>query len=300
MRYGLVDGVDRRVSRIVLGTSGMRSYDGAAAILDAFVERGGTCLDSAHVYGGGACEAVLGQWLRRSGVRDGLVLVGKGAHPPDCRPEHIGPQLTESVDRLGVAHVDLYMLHRDAEDVPVREWVDAMHEEVRRGRVRAFGVSNWTTARIDEANAYAAAAGARGMVAVSNHFSLGSMAEPLYDGCVAVSGADAEWFARRQLALFPWSSQARGFFSDVDPAVLDPNMRRCWDHSENRVRRQRAAEVARWFGVPTINVALAYVLAQPFPTFPLIGPRSVAELDVALGALAIDVSPRQLAWLAAG
>lgn len=298
MRYGLLDGLARPLSRIVLGTSGMRSYEAAAPLLDAFAGHGGSGLDSAFAYADGQCEQVLGRWLRRSGAR--MVLIGKGAHPPQCVPGAVGPQLAHSLHRLGTGHVDLYLLHRDAPEVPVDEWVDALRAEVHAGRAHAVGVSNWSAARVDAANAYAARTGGPALVAVSNHFSLGRMARPLYPGVVAVSAADAAWLRRTQLALLPWSSQARGFFSDTDPAALDPRMSRCWDTAGNRARRTRAAVLAARFGVRPINVALAYVLAQPFPTFPLVGPRTVAELEVALCALTLDLPPRLLHWLSRG
>src|SRR2546430_8556298 len=104
----------------------MRVYDTAAPVLDAFVERGGNCLDSAFVYGQGASEVTVGRWIRDRGCRDGLVLLGKGAHPPDCRPESVEPQLRTSLDRLGADHLDLYMLHRDDPDVPVSDWIDVL------------------------------------------------------------------------------------------------------------------------------------------------------------------------------
>jgi aryl-alcohol dehydrogenase-like predicted oxidoreductase len=300
MRYGLIDGAGPRVSRIVLGTSGMRSYEDAAPILDAFLERGGTCLDTAYVYGSGNCETVVGQWLRRRGAHGQVVLIGKGAHPPACAPEHMARQLAQSLERLGVGSVDIYMPHRDNPLVPAREWVDAMTELAAQGMAARLGASNWTTARVDEVNAIAVGRGASGLVALSNHFSLAECAESLYTGCAAVGEGDAAWLRRKQFALFPWSSQARGYFSDTDPASLDPNTWRCWDSQQNRQRRDRAAELAKAFGVPVINVALAYVLAQPFPTFPLIGPRSTGELRTALGALSLDLSAHSLAWLRSG
>lgn len=300
MRYGLLPGVVPPVSRIVLGTSGMRSYDAAAPLLDAFAEHGGTFLDTAHVYAGGASEPVVGRWLRSASHHRGVAVVGKGAHPPDCRPDRVEPQLLESLERLGIPRMDLYLLHRDDADVPASEWVDAVGRQLTAGRAGAWGVSNWTVARVDEATAVAAAAGIPPPVAVSNHLSLAGMEVPLHPGGRGVSAADAAWFTTRQVALLPWSSQARGFFSTVDPARLDPGMTRSWDTPTNRARRDRAAALAARFGVPTINVALAYVLAQPFPTFPLIGPRTVGELTVALGGLAVDLTAEQVRWLADG
>lgn len=295
MKIGKISGVDRDVSRITLGTSGMRTYEKAAPLLDFFFSRGGNLLDTAFVYGGGVCEEVVGTWLGRHGAEP--VLVAKGAHPPRCTPAGIAEELSVSLDRLGVGKVDLYLPHRDDETVPVDEWVDALETEVRAGRISAYGGSNWRRARIEKANAYAARTGGQGFAAVSNHFSLATMAEPLYPGCVAVDEADIDWLAANDVALIPWSSQARGFFSSVDPGLLDPNMVRCWDTPANRERRVRAGTLARELGVETINVALAYVLAQPAATFPIIGPRDVTELSIALGALDVELDVAALRLL---
>jgi len=297
MKFSKIGGVDREVSRITLGTSGMRTYDKAAPLLDRFFERGGNLLDTAFAYGGGVCEEVLGSWMSRHAPDAPPVLVGKGAHPPNCTPAAIAEELSVSLDRLGVGKVELYLLHRDDETIPVDEWVDALEAEVRAGRIGAYGGSNWRQSRVEQANSYAARTGGQGFTAVSNHFSLAAMAEPLYPGCVAADEQDLVRLATAEIALIPWSSQARGFFSTVDPSLLDPNMTRCWDTPANRERRSRAEALARQLGAETINIALAYVLAQPAATFPIIGPRDVAELDVALGALDVELDPAALRLL---
>ena len=156
------------LSRLALGTLGFSpaTRDRDYAVLDAWVEAGGTVIDTAHVYEGGDAERLLGQWFRdRPGVREQVVLVTKGAHPDGDRvrvtPADIASDLSDSIERLG-GPVDLYLLHRDDPAVDVGELVDALDAHRRAGDIGAFGVSNWTLARIDEANAYAAARGVGG------------------------------------------------------------------------------------------------------------------------------------------
>lgn len=301
MRFGCVPGVPGPISRVVLGTSGMREYETAAPLLDAFVAAGGTALDTAAVYGGeGRCERTIGRWIARRGGTKGLILLVKGAHPPHCSPAAVGHELEASLDRLGTPCASLYMLHRDDPAVPVDEWVDALEEQRMCGRLHAWGMSNWTPDRVRAANLYAQVRGVPAAVALSNHLSLAEAAEPLYPGCEVIDDAAGAWLETTGLALFPWSSQARGFFSDADPARLDPNMRRCWDTSSNRRRRDRARLLAERLNVSTINVALAFVLGQPYLTFPIIGPRGVEELDVALGGLRVDLDRATVKWLRDG
>ncbi len=101
------------------------------------------------------------------------------------------------------------------------------------------------------------------------------------------------------MPLMPWSSQARGFFTErANPDDRsDPELVRCWYSDDNFRRRERAVELAHRRGVLPINIALAYVLCQPFPTFPLIGPRTLAETRSSFQALGVQLSPEELRWL---
>ena len=156
MTYGKIDGVDKPVSRIAMGTLNRHDLRHASVMYDDFFELGGTCFDTARTYGDGRSEATLGRWLRNRGLRDQTVVITKGAHTPNCYPEVVTTQLAQSLDALGTGYVDVYLLHRDNPDVPVGEFVDVLDEHASAGRIRAFGVSNWTIARFEEANEYAA------------------------------------------------------------------------------------------------------------------------------------------------
>ncbi|GAA4993149.1 aldo/keto reductase [Actinopolymorpha pittospori] len=299
MRYGEVPGVRKQVSRLVLGSVG-RGLPHASVMYDDFVERGGNCFDTAYHYGGGRAERLLGQWMRNRGNREEVVVIGKGAHTPHCDPESIRSQLTESLERLRTDYIDLYFMHRDNTDIPVGEFVDVLDELHRAGRIHAYGGSNWTTERLDEANAYAQSHGRKAFVALSNNFSQARMVEPPWAGCLAASDpATREWLERQRLALFPWSSQARGFFTDrsAHDDLSDPELARCWYSEDNFLRKERAQTLARRRGVSAVAIALAYVLAQEFPTFPLIGPQQLSETRDSFAALDVELSPEEVRWL---
>jgi aryl-alcohol dehydrogenase-like predicted oxidoreductase len=286
------------VSRCVLGASGIRD-ERRYGLLDAFVSAGGNCVDTARVYGGGSSERAVGDWIRRARP-EGLVILAKGAHPPDCVPSMVSTQLTETLETLGVDRVDLYLLHRDNPSVPVDEFVDALEDEVAAGRIQTYGGSNWTLARLREANRYALGRAGSGMVALSNHFSLAEPSEPLYPGCEATP-AELRWHLQgAELSLFPWSSQARGFFADVPPESLDPNVWRCWGSAGNYERRDRARKLAAELDVRPINVALAFVLSQPFATFPIVGPQSEEQLAITLAGVDLRLDADQLCRLEFG
>jgi predicted dehydrogenase/aryl-alcohol dehydrogenase-like predicted oxidoreductase len=301
MKYGDVPGVDKKVSRLVMGCDNQTTYPHAAVMFDDFFSRGGNAFDTAHIYGGGRQEQLLGQWIKARGVRDDAVVIAKGAHTPYCDPRSITTQLKISLDRLQTDYADVYLMHRDNPDIPVGEFVDVLNEHHRAGRIRAFGGSNWSPARVDEANAYATKNGLVGFGAVSNNFSLARMVDPVWAGCVHASDpASRAWFARTQTPLFAWSSQARGFFLPGRAAPdkkEDAELVRCWYAEDNFRRLERVNEMAARRGVLPINVALAYVLSQPFPTFALIGPRQLSETRTSFKALEIELSPQDLKGL---
>jgi aryl-alcohol dehydrogenase-like predicted oxidoreductase len=96
-----------------MGCDNQPSMSHAAVIWDNYLNLGGNCFDTAYVYGSGAMETLLGHWHRQRGVRDEVVIIGKGAHTPHDRPEFIAPQLEESLTRLQTESLDVYFLHRD-------------------------------------------------------------------------------------------------------------------------------------------------------------------------------------------
>ena len=299
-----IPGLAKPASVVALGFEFFPNFASASLTLDAFYEAGGNLFDTAYVYGGGKTEAIFGDWhTSRNVPREEIVLIGKGAHSPLCYPDVIGRQLDQSLERLKTDYVDVYFMHRDNLDVPVGEFVDAMDAEVRRGRIRGiFGGSNWTRERMDEAAAYAQKNGKQAPGALSNNFSLAEMLDPIWAGCVAASDDEwKEWLKSRRIPNFAWSSQGRGFFTERAGRDKhdDEEIVRVWYSDRNFVRRDRAIELAQKLGRHPIHIALAYVIAQPFPVIPLIGPRTIAELEDSLSALDIALTDEQVKWLEA-
>ena len=297
MTYRELPGVDRPVSRMVMGCDNKDRFADAAVVWDAWLECGGNTFDTAHVYGRHK-QRLMGDYLRSRGVRDQVNLICKGAHTPHCNPDGLTRQLNESLEDFGVEKVDLYIMHRDNPDIPVGEFVDVLHDHAEAGRIGVFGGSNWSTERFKEANAYADKHGKRKMTVLSNNFSLARMVHPVWAGCVAASDPDSRAFLEEtQTANFAWSSQARGYFLGRDATGMIVSGNNNWDSEDNRQRRERAFELAEQRGVTAINIAAAYVLCQHFPSFALIGPRTLKELHTSLPALDIKLSDGELAYL---
>jgi 1-deoxyxylulose-5-phosphate synthase len=288
--------LERDVSRLVLGT--MLLAESGDEVLDEFVGLGGNAIDTARVYGDGEAERALGAWLaRRPELREQLVIVSKGAHPSGdhkrVTPAEIERDVRTSVELLG-GPVDVYLLHRDDPSVPVGTIIESLTALREGGLLRAYGTSNWTTARIDEANAWAAANGLDGFCASSQHLSLASQNEEQWPDTRSANDPEIfAWHERTQTPLLAWSVQARGyFFGRSGPEVM-----RVYDNPVNRERRRRAEQLGERIGRTGAQVALAWVLHQPFPVYAAFGARSAGQVREAFAAL--DIDPEELAGLTA-
>jgi predicted dehydrogenase/aryl-alcohol dehydrogenase-like predicted oxidoreductase len=293
-----VEGVRLPVARIALGTmvaEGLLTLARALGVFDAYFEAGGNTFDTAFIYAGGESEDALGQWMSSRGVRDEVVVIAKGAHTPDNFPDRIRPQLERSLERLRTPRADLYFLHRDNLDVPAGEFVDALEALRREGLIDAYGGSNWTSTRVDEANAWAREHGGAGFTALSNQFSLARMYVPTYEGTLgANTPAFRSWLAQHGMTNFAWSSQASGFFAGLQP---DGFLAHAWFTDDNLERRRRTEQLAASVGLPAVTVALAWLLHVELPIVPIVGPRSLAELRTSLDALHVTLADEQVRWL---
>ena len=155
---------------------------------------------------------------------------------------------------------------------------------------------------MDAAIRYAGKNGLQAPGALSNNFALAEMVNPVWAGCVAASDDEWKaWLKRKKIPVFSWSSQARGFFTDAAgrDKFDNPEIVNSWYSPKNFKRRDRAIKLAAELGKSPIQVALAYVLSQPLEVVPLVGPRSIAELENSIEATTIKLSKEQVAWLEA-
>ena len=303
-------------SALCLGTSNFGATIAQAdafTLLDAFVDLGGNFLDTAEVYANwlpelprSISERTLGAWLTQRGNRDRMFIGTKGAHP-DLATMHISRlapadilhDLHGSLARLQTDVIDLYWLHRDDESRPVGEIIETLAAEVKAGKIRAFGCSNWRTARTQEAWSYATQQGLPGFVANQPLWSL-AQPNPAAFGMPGLAGMDAQMFAFHQQsrwAVIPYTSQARGFFSKLvahGEAGLKEGERKAYLNETNRQRAARAAALAQHHGVTVAQIALAYLINQPIPTIPVIGCHTLAQLADSMGAATVTLTPAEL------
>lgn len=285
--YTKIPGLDKPVSRIFFGTAirPMQMGKDANALLDSVLALGINAFDCARGYG--LAEKSLGKWIRERNNRERIVLLTKCGNinrkgEVCVNRKVILSELSKSLKTLGVDYIDIYLLHRDDPNTPVPEIIDTLNACKRAGKIRAFGVSNWTHERIEEANAYAASKGLEGFSVSSPNFGLAHQAcDPWGGGCVTLTGAEnadaRAWYAANQMPVLAYSSLARGFFSgkfkafDYEGAkkALDGPGQKGYLCEENMRRLKNAEILAEKYGTSVTDIALRYLFGSEMNVFAL-------------------------------
>ena len=301
-----IDGFDKDFSKLALGCDNQTSDIHAFAMFDYFYGAGGRVFDTAYIYNNGKGDKYLGNWINSRGIQEEIVVLGKGAHTPDCRPECIKPQIIESLERLNLDKIDIYCLHRDNIDIPVSEFIDVLDEIKAEGLINKIGASNWNLERFKQARDFALKENKEPFSILSNNFSLAKMIDPVWPGCVAIDNNFLDYVDQNNIILFPWSSTARGFFiKKKEIATSDhfsnPSMdeeKRVWHSEANLKRREICFNIAAERNVEPIEIALAYVIQSSKIIFPLIGPRTINELNSSIFATSVNLSDEEIERLA--
>lgn len=310
-----ISDTDLSVSPLCFGCGSLgTSLKGAEAerLIGAYLEAGGSFFDTAHCYsfwargGDGASERELGRVLRAVGARDSVVVATKGGHPAVdpgyprpadfLAPGVLARDIDDSLSRLGAERIDLYYLHRDDGVTPVGEVVDALNAEVARGRLLWLGASNWSVARLAEANAYAASRGLRGFAVSQVQWSL---ALPTWEAAQTdpttrrVTAEEEAWHRGSGVPIAAYSATCGGYFSGRDA--------RLYDTPENAARRERARVLAAELGATASQVNLAWLRSQPgLSVVPIFATSDGAHLAEILGATYLGLTAAQISWLRGG
>jgi aryl-alcohol dehydrogenase-like predicted oxidoreductase len=300
-----IDGFDKNFSKLALGCDNQTSDIHAFAMFDYFYGAGGRVFDTAYIYNNGMGDKYLGDWINSRGVHEEVLVLGKGAHTPDCRPECIKPQIIESLERLNLDKIDIYCLHRDNKDIPVSEFIDALDEIKTEGLIDKIGASNWKLERFKQARNFALKENKEPFTILSNNLSLAEMIDPVWPGCVAIDNNFLDYIDQNNIILFPWSSTARGFFiMKKEIATSDhfsnPSMDeeiRVWHSESNLKKREICFNIAAERNVEPIEIALAYVIQSSKLMFPLIGPRTINELNSSIFATSLNLTDAEIEQL---
>lgn len=317
VKYLKMENVPVEISEIIYGTATkpMMAGEDSSEMLDLVVSQGVTTLDTARSYG--HSEEVIGRWMDARGNRDKLCIISKGCNPEqtglEFTPESFREELGQSLEALKTDYIDLYAVHRDVPNVDVGVFVETLNEFVRQGKIRAFGVSNWSHVRVRDANRYAARRGLLGFTFVEPAYSLAVMVGDPFGGSVHVSGQDKaaarKWYLQTHIPVFAYSSLARGFFSgainsnmpfDEVRQILPPET--CTEYlcQENMDRLRMAEKIAANRGATVAQIALAWVLCQPVVGGAIIGPTTQQHFLQDLQATNMPLDTHELAELNMG
>jgi 1-deoxyxylulose-5-phosphate synthase len=315
MKYLRLGSSGLKVSRIALG---MMSYgdpasrpwilreDAAEPIVRRAVEAGVTLFDTADMYSLGVSEEITGRLLARLFARrDDYVLATKVYYPMGSGPndgglsrKHILASIDASLRRLGCDHVDLYQIHRWDAETPIAETMAALNDVVRAGKVRYLGASSMHAWQFAKAQHTAELAGGARFVSMQNHYNLVYREEEreMIPLCID-----------QGIGVIPWSPLARG--------LLAGNRERDGERRTVRAGNDRFADtlysdadfdvvdavraVAAERGVPAAQIALAWLLAKPGVTAPIVGATRLTHLEDALAAIELQLTDAEVARLEA-
>jgi len=282
-------------------------------LFDSFIAGGGNFFDTAHCYAVwrdepdalGASERTLGQLVRSRNLESHVVIATKGGHPAMLpkypradrflAPEVLVSDARDSLGRLKMEKLDLFLLHRDDPRVPAGEIVDALAELVASGLIRHAGASNWTANRIAAANDYARRHGLPPFVISSPSWNLAKRNEgAFFDPTMReLTAEDEAWHRESLLPVMCYNGSAGGWFASAG------NHGAC-DNPVSRARRARCDELGRTLNATATQIALAWLSSHPFPVFPIVGTSQPSHLEEALAAAQIRLTPEQARWLRDG
>ncbi len=249
-------------------------------LLDTYYKCGGRCIDTARAYcqwlddGADSSETVVGRWIKSRECRNDIILCTKGGHPDfesmdvsRLSPEELEYDLSRSLEVLNTDYVDIYFLHRDDEKIPVSEIMPVLNDFYQSGRVHFLGASNWTSARIEEANRFAEQNGMEPFRVSQINYSLAHSSTDTFDDptVVCMNLREFKWYQRTQMPLMAYSPQAKGFFAKLAHGTTNKSMPEGqFTSTANLARLSRVRQLSEQQGIPPAVIPLGYLNSQPF------------------------------------
>ena len=313
MKYVNLGATGLRVSRVCLGMMGFGNdsdrpwvidEDAAEPIVRAAVEGGVNCFDTADTYSNGASEVATGRLVGKYLGREEAVVATKvfmpmtpGENGGGLSRKHILSAIDASLDRLGLDYVDLYQIHRWDPRVPIEETMEALHDVVRAGKARYIGASSMFAWQFAKAQHTAERRDWTRFVSMQNHYNLVYREEEreMIPQCID-----------QGVGVIPWSPLARGVLAGTRTregekrttrSETDPFTDYLYSQPTDFDVVDRVAEVAGERGVPSAQVALAWLLHRPGVTAPIVGSTKLGHLEDALAAEQLELSDKEMQQL---
>lgn len=314
--YGLKnDKYEIKIPSLTYGTANFERLDCEDAYfsyMDKYVELGGWCIDTARVYcdwaegGADVSETVIGRWLKSRGCRDKILLSTKGGHHDretmEARLDRASLEydLSRSLELLGTDYADIYFLHRDCADIPVEEIMPILDDFYRQGRIHFIGVSNWTTARIEEANRFAEENGLEPIRISQINYSLAHASTDILgdDTLVCMDTREFAWYKKHSFPVMAFSPQAKGFFAKLargDAATNLPESQ--YASTANLARLARVKQLCEQTGTPPAVVPLGYLNSQPFFVSSVFAVTKLWQMEENMAAQDLIYDEKTLAFL---
>ena len=303
MLYGKIKGVDKKVSKIILGNDSQRKYSKAIKLWDHYFDKGGNTFDNSIYYKEGLLETFLGNWIKSRKIEKEIVVISKAGNE-QTQPKDISYFIKKTLDRLKLDFLDIFILHHDNENIPLGEFVDVLNEQVNLGLIKSFGASNWRRARFEKSIIWSKKNNKIPFAILNNNLSLAKMKHSLWEDCVSSNSEEyLNFLSINNQTHFSWSSQARGFF--IEDNLLRKILRRkfhtylrnCFLSKENLERKNRAKKLSKDYNCSINDIALAWVLSQNFPSYAIIGSKKINQLNFSLNSIKIKLSEKEIKWL---
>ncbi|NLI60639.1 MAG: aldo/keto reductase [Clostridiales bacterium] len=309
MKRIMLNNTDLSVSPLCMGTvhygTAVNSED-AKEQLSRFIELGGNFIDTAHIYGDwvrglrGRSERVIGEWIKETRRRSDIIISTKGAHPdilldpsiPRVNPEAIENDLDESLDFLNTDYIDLYFLHRDDPSVPVEEILDTLEKARSEGKIRYYGCSNWTLPRIIEASNYAREQNIPGFVCNQLMWSLADInSRGVTDKTLVIMDEEIyDYHKKTGMNAMAYTSAARGYFSKLKQGgQIAQDIQAAYDTASNMQIFEELVNTADELNADIIQVEIAFLMNQEFPSIPLVSFSSIGQLEQGMGSCQLEL-----------
>ena len=303
MLFGKITGLEKKISKIILGNDKQKKYTSASKLWDYFYENGGNTFDNSIYYRSGESEKFLGNWIKSRGLERNIVLISKVGEERS-KPSEIFSLLETSLERLQSNIADILIIHHHSKQVPISEYVDVLNDIKSSGKIKLFGISNISRERFNESLKWSKRNNKIPFSIINNQFSLAKMEKPLWPDCLSIYNNDyIKYLENHKIANFAWSSQARGFF--IKENFIQKFIRRkfhkylkdCFYSSENIERRKKAEELSNKYNCSPNDIALSWVIDQKFPSYAIIGPKNKSELKFSMNSVNIVLSDEDKKWL---
>ena len=315
MEYAQIPYVKKRVSRIFYGTANppFSTQGEGNVLLDGMFALGINAFDTARVYG--LAEQALGKWMDERGLRDQVVSLGKCAHPdPDwtkrLNEKEIRADFQVSAENLRSDYIDIYLAHRDDPQVAAGDVVEIFNALHAEGKIGAFGGSNWSHRRIEEANEYAYQHSMIPFTVSSPNFGLAEQVRDMWGGgglCISgpVQRQARDWYERTGMPVIAYSGLGRGLFSgrvkSAQPErageVMDDFAMKGYACADNFERLRRCEEMAAKYGCSVPQMAMAWLFGQRLNTFAVVSTAKPERMEENIAALDLRPEERVLRYL---